>query len=81
MKDCTDCIYADWQRTESGRLHPSGDGKCQKIIVIPKLPPCWHWAGCSPPSLCGGHINRRQPLSEHCQFYQERIVRPSDRRE
>ena len=28
MKNCTDCKYADWQRTAAGKLHPSGDGEC-----------------------------------------------------
>jgi hypothetical protein len=78
MKDCTDCIYADWQRTATGRLHPSGDGKCRKIICIPKLPPCYDWL--STPYPAGGHINRRKELKDHCPFYQERIVRPSEQR-
>ena len=25
---CLTCKFAEWKRTASGRLHPSGDGKC-----------------------------------------------------
>jgi transcriptional regulator NrdR family protein len=28
MKNCTECVHANWLRTKSGRLHPSGEGKC-----------------------------------------------------
>lgn len=30
MKNCINCKYAEWSRTESGRLHPSGDGHGQR---------------------------------------------------
>jgi hypothetical protein len=75
VKDCTNCIYADWRRTASGRLHPSGDGKCGKVITIPQIPPCYYWF--DKPRLAGGYINRRKELSEHCPFYQ-RIARFSE---
>lgn len=26
MKNCTDCKHAEWKRTASGKLHPSGAG-------------------------------------------------------
>jgi len=28
MKQCLDCIHANWRRTKSGALHPNGDGLC-----------------------------------------------------
>jgi hypothetical protein len=33
-----DCKYAEWRRTVTGRLHPSGDGRCVKQVAVPLLP-------------------------------------------
>jgi hypothetical protein len=68
VKNCTDCIYADWKRTANGRLHPSGDGCCAKKIEIPKLPACCQWL--STPHHSYPYINRRQDLKEHCAYWQ-----------
>lgn len=67
MKSCTDCKHAAWQRTTTGRLHPSGDGMCLKVVVIPPIPAaCW-WL--QSPRLAGGQINRREELKDHCQCF------------
>lgn len=74
MPDCTTCAYAEWNRTKTGRLHPSGDGKCTwdgwKKWVLPKAF-YYVWSGCTkvapPPS--GGHINRKNPHMD-CPYYQ-----------
>lgn len=70
MKSCNDCIFADWKRTASGRLHPSGDGRCKKVIKIPELPQSFYWLGMrDSPRPDGGYINRREELKDHCVYY------------
>jgi hypothetical protein len=67
MKSCTNCKYAEWKKTASGRLHPSGDGRCQFTYKLPPLPQSMYWIGS--PSPCGGHINRKNDLKDHCVYY------------
>ena len=71
MKNCTKCKYAQWHKTEVGRLHPSGDGKCTKEIKIPPLPASKQWPYRDEPKPTGGWINRREELKEHCVYYSE----------
>ena len=70
MKNCTDCVHAEWKRTAGGKLHPSGDGKCTKTIVLPPLPSSFRWGygytWNEKPVPKGGDINRREELREHC---------------
>lgn len=68
MKNCTDCKYADWDTAKNGRLHPSGDGQCKYPLRIPDLPQSMYWVG-SAPKPCGGHINRRSDLKDHCAYF------------
>ena len=70
MKNCTECAYANWQRTKSGSLHPSGEGRCGKKIELPQLPKAFYWS--SEPYLCGGYINRREELKDHCPYWQQK---------
>lgn len=67
MKDCTHCRYAEWKRTKSGKLHPSGDGRCKFPYGLPQLPASMYWIGMPTPS--GGWINRREELKQHCPYY------------
>ena len=67
MKNCTDCKYAEWQKTATGRLHPSGDGLCAYPYVMPALPASMYWIGKTHPS--GGAINRKKDLSDHCAYF------------
>lgn len=69
MKNCTDCKYAKWDRTASGRLHPSGDGRCSFEYVPPPLPASRFWIG-GKPNPSGGYINRRDELREHCVYFE-----------
>ena len=40
---CLTCKLAEWKRTENGRLHPNGQGKCRwKPAHIP-TPKAWNW--------------------------------------
>jgi len=34
MKQCLDCVHAQWKRTANGRMHPSGDGKCAHPYTV-----------------------------------------------
>ena len=67
MKNCTQCVHADWQRTAQGRMHPSGDGRCTKEVKLPPLPASKYFI--SPPTAYGGSINRRKELGTHCTYY------------
>lgn len=69
---CVDCKFANWQRTSSGRLHPSGDGRCEWKVPAIHLPVSMYFFGSFTPS--GGHINRRDEWRQ-CPQYQ-RGARP-----
>lgn len=69
MKNCTGCKYAQWDETTTGRLHPSGNGKCKYPWEMPELPQAFHWIGRSAPTPYGGYINRRTDLKDHCAYY------------
>lgn len=65
MKSCLNCKYAEWAKTSSGRLHPSGEGYCKYVVLIQRLPESMYWAG-SEPKVYGGFINRKKLLDSHC---------------
>ena len=67
MRNCTHCKYAYWDRTEAGRLHPSGQGRCKFPYKTAPLPQSMYWLGRETP--CGGHISRREELKDHCVYY------------
>ncbi len=69
MKTCEHCRHAVWKRTAAGKLHPSGDGKCGFEYKLPPLPASMHWLGRGAPTPCGGYINRRESLRDHCPYY------------
>ena len=69
MKNCKDCKYADWDKTKSGRLHPSGDGRCTFPWKIPALPASMYWIGKNSPTPNGGSINRKKRFKDHCPYY------------
>jgi len=60
MKQCIGCVYADFDKTKAGKLHPSGDGRCTYEVVMPTLPASmhWGWGVPRPPRPGGGWINR-----------------------
>lgn len=67
MKTCMGCKYADWRKTVSGKLHPSGDGKCLYKYKLPPLPASRYWISEHVPS--GGFINRHEQLEDHYVYY------------
>ena len=71
MKDCTHCKYADWQRTQAGKMHPSGDGKCTFPWKLPPLPAAMYWMTRDGPTPNGGYVNRREELKAHCTYYMD----------
>jgi len=38
MNTCLNCRFAEWERTKTGRLHPSGEGECMYRPPQPVLP-------------------------------------------
>ena len=71
MKSCLHCKYADWRRTEAGKLHPSGDGHCTYEWLMPPLPQSMHWLGKAPTRPYGGLISRKTELPDHCAYWAE----------
>ncbi|MFA5380021.1 MAG: hypothetical protein WC455_29945 [Dehalococcoidia bacterium] len=67
MKNCTGCKWAQWAVTKSGKLHPSGDGKCLFMVALPQLPSCMYWI--QGPKAHGGYINRHMELERDCPYY------------
>lgn len=65
---CVDCKLAHWEKTKTGRLHPSGDGKCQWTMPAVRLPVSMWLSHSNKPS--GGHINRRDDWKQ-CPQYQK----------
>jgi hypothetical protein len=68
MKDCNKCALAEWKRTDAGKLHPSGDGRCAWKFKLPPLPASMYFIG-GPQTPAGGHISRRKELPDHCPQY------------
>lgn len=78
MKNCKKCRYAEWKRTKTGSLHPSGDGRCEYPYKLPRLPASMNWVGWAAPKPCGGYINRQGELAVHCPYYGEALRRAGD---
>ena len=72
MKNCLNCKHADWKRTDAGKLHPSGDGRCKYPWKIPQLPASMYWIGRAPQPN-GGCISRKNDLQDHCTYW-ERVA-------
>ncbi len=70
MKRCNGCKHAKWDRTKSGRLHPSGVGRCVYPFKMPQLPAAMYWLTIREVKPCGGYINRREDLKEHCPYFE-----------
>lgn len=69
MKSCLNCSRAKWDRTASGRLHPSGNGRCMYVYKAPPLPQSMYWLGRDAPTPYGGHIKRNEELKDHCAYF------------
>ena len=67
MKNCTHCKHAVWERTAAGKLHPSGDGMCKYPWKMNPLPQSMYWVTLMSP--CGGAINRKEELRDHCVYF------------
>ena len=67
MKTCKGCKHADWDKTVAGKLHPSGDGLCTKVVRIPVLSQAYNWVYDT--VYTGGEINRRVQLKDHCAYF------------
>ena len=69
MKTCKGCKYAVWERTRAGRLHPSGEGKCDWKYKPPPLPRAFYYLGGEVPAPLGGYINRHEEFTDHCPYW------------
>lgn len=67
MKNCNGCKHAQWQRNARDHLHPSGDGMCGYVYVLPPLPPSMYFGGGL--RVYGGTINRHRDLAADCVHY------------
>jgi len=67
MKNCKGCKYAEWAKTKTGRISPTGNGKCSYEYKVPPLPASMHWLGV--PHPVGGYIDRHGELQVHCTYY------------
>lgn len=74
---CLNCALAEWYKTKSGRLHPSGDGECQWRFEQRKIPKAFYYIGTydnhAAPAPSGGYINRRKAY-ENCATFEGREV-------
>lgn len=59
---CVGCRFAEWQTTNVGRLHPSGDGRCRHpVFTEPRvIPASAYFPAFSNGIPSGGHIERYQ---------------------
>lgn len=70
---CLSCRLAEWSKTETGRLRPSGDGRCKWVPPHIPTPAAWAWNfGKGQPKPSWGWINRRPsaPYTE-CETYEK----------
>lgn len=72
---CLGCVYAMWQYTGSGRLHPNGEGNCTNLISMPELPSAFYYI--IKPSMGGGSINRREKLKTPCKYFTHEEKQPA----
>ena len=71
MKSCNGCQYAEWYKTEKGRLLPSGDGRCTYDFKLPALPQSMMWkASAAAPFVVRMLINRNIEFENHCVYYE-----------
>lgn len=64
---CLDCKFAEWKTTATGRLHPSGGGRCRWVYPDIRLPVSMYFFG-GEQRASGGHISRRDAWRQCPQF-------------
>lgn len=61
---CETCKFANWRRTDAGRLHPSGEGRCtwrKTFRVSGSTAGAKLYTGFGEPiTAIGGHISRKK---------------------
>lgn len=70
---CTTCAHAKWKTTANGKLHPSGDGRCEFDIKTVPLPIAMYPNGMPKPDWAG-MISRKEHPRENvkpCPCYKE----------
>ena len=68
---CMTCQFANWRKTASGKMHPTGEGKCTYALSEMIIPASYYWIGFREkgPMPSGGRIDRRAPFSRRCPTY------------
>ena len=63
MSTCMDCKFADWARTKTGRLHPSGEGMCRHVWAPPPISAAhrFDFGSRDMPRPRWGRIDRKKP--------------------
>jgi hypothetical protein len=64
-RDCRSCRFASWQRTKTGRLHPSREGRCTwEGWKDWEIPPAFYCIGLGTLGrAAGGYITRQAPYT------------------
>ena len=67
-RDCRSCRFASWQRTKTGRLHPSQSGRCTwegwKAWAIPSAFYFFGGNRDTPTRPSGGYLTRSAPHAD-----------------
>lgn len=70
MSICIECKRAQWARTKSGALDPSGAGWCVKADPIPPAPAAFQLF--PEPQLLGWNISRKSGLPANCRYFDKK---------
>ena len=67
---CYGCVFADWELTKKGKLHPKGNGQCRwkKKIILPISSA--HYERFKD-EISGGYIWRFSERSDVCECREE----------
>lgn len=71
MTTCDHCVFAKWDRTAAGRLHPKKEGRCMRLDKHPldtRIPAAFWWNSPKPPAPSGGFIRRGEKIYRKCIF-------------
>ncbi len=72
MNNCLNCGYANWERTKSGSLHPSGNGKCVWEMPVIDIPVSFYYIG---------HVVRQTVVAPDGGGFINRKLKPSSTKE
>ena len=71
---CNGCKYAEWKLTKNGKLHPSGEGRCNYLKLHPldfNIPAAFYL---EKPRISGGNIERGKEITRGGEDYGKVVV-------